>query len=516
VIWGAEERIAMATEPNELTVAPVEPPFDDDLVDEVLSLGENHHLDCKRVSEKLQRSLEAACGFANADGGWIAFGIEDPRKAAGRDRVHGTAENPMVPDEFTRLLRSRITPPLTGLSSMTVVGCTLRTGERGAIALCRVQRSPHVHSVVDDGTFVRLGMSNKELTAGEITELAFARGAISAESAPERSVDLDLLNTEFWREYAAARRVSRPFVEALMHLGLAQKTENGKVAPTRAAVLLFAEEPASLLGAKTSIRVAQYKGTLLDQGPTPNLLKPPKTISGPLVRQVPDALAYIGDSLAQGIRMGPLGFELVQRYPARVIREALTNAVIHRDYHVPRDVHVRIFDDRIEIESPGLLPGPVTAANIVATQFTRNPLIVNHLREFPTPPNLDIGEGVKMMFETMDRAGLYAPLYVTRPVLDRDGVIVVLFNGARPSVWDQVSKRIDKAGTISNSDLRRILRTEDTPKASKMLADWVVKGLLVVANPGSGKRNRQYTRPDRGPELPLFSGRHGKRKAAGS
>ena len=73
--------------------------------------------------------------------------------------------------------------------------------------------------------------------------------------------------------------------------------------------------------------------------------------------------------------MGPLGFEIVQRYPVRVIKEAITNAVIHRDYHLATDVHIRIFSDRIEVESPGLFAGPVTVANIGQVGvFNRNPV----------------------------------------------------------------------------------------------------------------------------------------------
>jgi ATP-dependent DNA helicase RecG len=207
--------------------------------------------------------------------------------------------------------------------------------------------------------------------------------------------------------------------------------------------------------------------------------------------------------------MGSLGFEVVQRYPVRVIREALTNAVVHRDYHVPRDIQVRIFDDRVEVESPGLLPGPVTASNITRTQFARNPILVNNLREFPTPPNLDIGEGVQMMFDTMSAAGLYPPSYLTRPVVDRDAVVVSLLNAKRQGAWLRVCKRIDAAGSVTNADLRAILRTKSTVRASKMLRDWVAKGLLVPTEPGPGRKHRRYTRPDRSGR-PLFSAAAGK------
>ncbi|MDO8251222.1 MAG: ATP-binding protein [Rhodoferax sp.] len=87
---------------------------------------------------------------------------------------------------------------------------------------------------------------------------------------------------------------------------------------------------------------------------------------------------------------------------------AIVNAVIHRDYRLNRDIFVRIFDDRVEVESPGTFPGNITAGNIARIgSKARNPLIVQNLREFPVAPNIDAGEGVKMMFAEMAAAKLY-------------------------------------------------------------------------------------------------------------
>ncbi len=490
-------------------ISPDQPPRDEALIDQLLGLEEDYRLECKRLAGKLAPALETIVAFANSDGGFLVLGIEDPSKAKGRDRVYGIEENLVAVDELRRLVESRITPALPTVSWHRV-GCALRNRQPGSVLVVSVTKSPNVHSIVGDGTFVRLQKSNKELVASEINELSFARGAVSAETQLE-NVDLALLDTSTWRAYSTQRRLARPLPEALEQMGLARKDDTGALRPTRAAVLLFAEDPSGLMAAKTSIRIFHYKGDRIVHGPTPNLLKPPKTVGGLLIRQITDTVEYIVNELATGVRMGPHGFEIVQRYPVRVLREAITNAVIHRDYHLSSDIHIRIFDDRIEIESPGLFPGQITVANLSTTRpFNRNPLIVNHLREFPDPPNLDAGEGIRMMFQTMDKAGLYFPLYMSRPHLQRDAVCVYLFNEARPSVWDQVSAHIDKRGVISNEELRPILRTDDKLKASKLLRGWVKRGLLVVVNPEGAKRYRKYSKPGAAPGLSLFS--LGKRK----
>ncbi len=268
------------------------PPFDDVLVDDILSREEGHFIEFKRVREKLSSSLEAAVAFANADGGWIILGVEDSDKGRGRARVYGLEENPTNLDEFRRLLASRITPPLVPPPSLTVVGCTLRDGKQGTVAVVRMHKSPTVHSIVDNGTFVRLDRSNRELTAPEITELCFGRGTVTAESQLEANVDITLLDTAYWRAYAEARSLTRPLRDALQHVGLARRNAEDKLCPTRAAALLFAEDPSALLAAKAAVRVFHYNGRRVEHGPTPNLARPPKTITGPLIVQVRAALVY--------------------------------------------------------------------------------------------------------------------------------------------------------------------------------------------------------------------------------
>lgn len=410
----------------------------------------------------------------------------------------------MLLDELKRLVRSRITPEIEGIR-FSEIGCTLRTDEKGSVCFLRVPKSTGVHSILGDGTFRRLEVSNQELTAKQINELSFARGSITAESQVVE-IDFELLNTDYWRQYASARKLTRPVAEAMRHTGLARLDHAGVLRPTRAAVLLFAEDPAGLLAAKTSVRIFHYKGTQIIHDPTPNLMKPPKTFGGPLLRQIADAIEYLKGELSTGVGMGPHGFEVVNKYPVRVLKESITNAGLHRDYHIPVDVQVRIFSDRVEVESPGLLPGPVTTANIYRIgTYNRNPLIVNALREFPEPPNLDAGEGVRMMFNTMWQSQLYLPMYFTRPILDRDAVIVCILNENRPSAWDSVSKYIDKNGSISNADLRKILGKDDILNASKQLGAWVRKGLLAVVDPKAAKKNRRYTKTDVPLIAPLFS-----------
>ena len=483
-----------------MTAAVESAELDDELIDRLLARRESRTFDCKRV-RGVAKVLDCVVAFANTDGGLVAVGLEDPDKAVGRDRVFGLEEKPDDWDEIRRKLRSRITSPDELPVEVRVVGCTLRTGDRGSVGLLIVPRSRRVHSIVDGGTFVRLDRGNRQIGAAEITDLSYARGAFTAETHLEQ-VDFELLDTDSWRAYRERRRLTRTISEAMYHIGLAKRDDRGALRPTRAAVLLFAEDPSGVLAGKAAVRIFHFRGTERATDPDTNLVRPPETVSGPLYRLIPDARDVVTRELAGEVHYGALGFQIAQDYPVRVIAEAITNAVIHRDYRFPADVLVRIFTDRIEVESPGLLPGSVTSRNIRnAGSHARNPLLVRHLREFPDPPNLDGGEGVPMMFETMRAAGLYPPIYVSRPTPERQSVRVTLLNQRRPTVWEQVSDYLDQHGTIANAEVRRLRDTDDTLGTSKLLRAWVDSGLLVVANPEAGKSVRRYAKPDAGEDL---------------
>ncbi len=367
-------------------------PFDDSLVDSLLSRTESLTFDCKRLG-KLDKVLETIVAFANTQGGVIALGLEDPDKALGRDRVYGIQPQMMNWDELRRKFSTRITEPDQLPLTWSEVGCTLRDGNIGSIVLIKIQPSRRVHSIVDDGTFVRLDKGNRELTAVDINNLMYERGVVSAESQIE-NIDFELLDTDYWKQYATKRKLTRAIDQAMYHVGLAKRDQSGILRPLRAAVLLFAEDPSGLLAGKMAIRLFHYQGTETSKDPNTNLVRPPISIVGPLVRQIADARDAIVRELAGGVQYGPLGFEIVQKYPVRVIAEAITNAVIHRDYRLPSDIIVRVFADHIEIESPGMLVGPVNPSNINRIgSYSRNSILVQHLREFPNPPNLDAGEG---------------------------------------------------------------------------------------------------------------------------
>lgn len=465
-------------------------------VDYFLSHTESQQIETKRVSGKMVgKALETICAFANTRGGWLILGVEDFAKGKDTDRLYGVAENLEAVDELLRKLNSHLLPTVEGIGSNRFP-CKLRNGENGHLIGLYVPASDKVHSILDDGTWKRWEASNREMNASEITDLSYQRGVRSAESEAV-DVDFALLNTESWRIFHKARGFqSGNLPDQLYRIGLAKRVGNDLL-PVRAAVLLFADEPGALLagtGTRADVRVFHYRGNTIEAGEVPNLKKPPRTISGSLYRQIGLTHAYLLDELADGLTLAKSGFRTVHRYPERVIKEAITNSIIHRDYRLNRDIQIRIFDSRIEVVSPGLFPGRINAANIAKLgSFARNPLIAINLREFPEPPNVDAGEGVRMMFSVMQANNLYPPVYREMREQAQEAVAVTLINEERPPIWKQVNNWIERNGPIANSDLCKIA-TVDTLTASKMLKRWVDQGVLV-ADPTRAKRNMVYYKP---------------------
>lgn len=490
--------------PTSMTTRPDLQLDDPQLVRTLVTRAESHLREFKRVSGKMVgKALETVCAFANAGGGLLILGVADIKDYAGEERLFGVEENLEAVDEFRRKLTTQFQPPIDTVTLLRL-SCTLRNGPHkdtlGHLLLVKVDASRAVHSIVDGGTYTRLNASNRLMSAAEVTELSYRRGERSAASEPV-NIALERLQTDAWQRFVAGRGVkSGGFADQLLRCGLAVEVQSGgtsQVQPTRAAVLLFADEPGSLLagqGSRADIRLMVYDGKAVVPGATPNLRKQPKTIRGPLIDQIDTAVSAVLDELAQGLTLSGSGFKTHHVYPERVVKEAIVNAVVHRDYRLNRDIFIRIFDDRIEVESPGTFPGGITPRTIAhAGSRARNPLVAQNLREFPVPPNIDAGEGVRMMFAEMAQAELYPPQYRESIGTAVESVTVTLLNLKRPTAWDEVSDWIDREGSIANADVVRIAKV-DTLKASKLLGGWREQGLLMPL-PGRGKRNMAYTKP---------------------
>ncbi|RZM19399.1 MAG: hypothetical protein EOO88_38150, partial [Pedobacter sp.] len=210
------------------------------------------------------------------------------------------------------------------------------------------------------------------------------------------------------------------------------------------------------LASKSGIKVSRYYGRNQIASGTPNLVEKPFTIEGPVLNQITQAVDYFRSVVKQSPpKLVGSTFRPSISIPEWAFQEAITNAVIHRNYAVEDDIHVRFFDDRIEIESPGTYPGHMTPENVRSDRYARNPLLLRALNKFSASPNLDIGEGVDRMFQVMKESDLYEPIFIPA-IIRPNSVLVILLNQQRVMAWDTVSNYLEKEYVISNGKAREI------------------------------------------------------------
>jgi ATP-dependent DNA helicase RecG len=212
----------------------------------------------------------------------------------------------------------------------------------------------------------------------------------------------------------------------------------------------------------------------------------PLTIEGWAYKLIYDAVAKTQDIIEDMKRLGTAGLLAVQ-YPPETLHEIITNAVLHRDYSVAADIQIRVFDNRIEVESPGRLAGHVTTENILHTQYARNQRLVRLINKFPNPPNKDVGEGLNTAFDAMRKLRLRDPIIsetassvvVTIPhqKLASPEDLVMEFLDSNPEIQNRIAR--DICGVRSENSMKSIFKRlesrgliEQVPGRSRFKAAW--------------------------------------------
>lgn len=468
-----------------------------ELINQILNIPEeSQEIEFKRLGEEsvVKKTVETVVSMTNAFGGIIVIGVDDPEKTKLKDheRIFGIEENKDLFDAIGRELM-KVIPPLSGVWPPQIVKDTVSGKE---VAIVRIPKSVDGFRSVNNDVFVREKKSNRRLSVHEITQFEYAKGFKKADCELV-DVSFKLLETKTYLDWRNARNIKGTIEELLEKTGLAKNSSEGMLMPTRAAVLLFAEFPTNLLETKCAIRIIQYSGTIETIGETPNFIGNQKIIHGPVIDQINEASEYVLTLLRRGVVMPETGFVNKYTIPERAIKESITNAVIHRDYFIKRDIEVRIFQDRVEIENPGLFPYNITPSNIgrVRSDGFRNDLVVKHLREFPLPPNLDQNEGVRAMRQEMNAQNLYPPIFFTFPYL-QDAIRVVLLNELRQTEWEKINTYLEKNKYITNEIARSITNIKQRDVMTKLLTKWCTQGLLKKIIPTSGYvRGTKYRLP---------------------
>lgn len=456
----------------------------------------------KRAAIKPAKLLETVVAFVNTNGGTIVIGLEDAKKAKGEKRLYGINENRENVSHFLALISKEIDPPLINFTQEEIQIKNVQ-GKEDKLLLIKIDKSDDVHSHKNGDTFVRKGNQNQKIGASEITRIKYEKGSIQLESEVSRIDKMEDFQMDMLEQFKKDIDGKGNNWQFLKDNGLAVK-KNNKFFLTKGGALLFGKNPSVLLSGKFGIKISRFFGSKASFTGTPNFVHRPFTIEGPLLTQISKTIEYFREVVKSSPpKLSGSTFKPSLLIPESAFQEAITNAVIHRNYSIQNDIQVRFFDDKIEIESPGTYPGHVTPANIRRERFARNPIIQRTLNRFEDAPNLDIGEGVDRIFKVMKQKNLYEPLYQPATSFP-NSVFVVLFNIHKIAYWDTVSIFLEKNNKITNEQARGITSITDTVKMSRLLKQWVESGLLKKAE-GKSKKDMYYYKAGQDLSAVLFS-----------
>jgi ATP-dependent DNA helicase RecG len=414
---------------------------------------------------------QAMVALANASGGLIVLGLDEA----------GHITESIWEEEAEGALQSAAAmcrPPVPGEWQ------AIETREETLIGI-QVARSPALHSLEDGRVFVRSGTENRSLTGEEIRQLATSKSTGDFEMETVAGATRDDFDPEIVDEYLAKREArGAPRLGSLSELLFEIGAANRAGEPTVAGIALFGANPQAFLP-QSGIVFVKFASTE-PRGEDGNAGYGRRDeLVGPLARMVERAWNIVWEEMRVGATVNALEREEVTEYPRFAVREALINAVAHRDYRIRgRRIEIRMYVDRLEVISPGGLPGYITVDNLVEEHFSRNPRIVNGLFQWGYIEEL--GLGIDRMIEDMVQAGHPPPRFRAMPYSFTVTLSKKRERPASPAWARSMNERQTRAlayvrehGSITNREYQSICPDVSSETLRLDLKDLVEKDLLL-------------------------------------
>ncbi|MEA2054700.1 MAG: putative DNA binding domain-containing protein [Candidatus Thermoplasmatota archaeon] len=343
--------------------------------------GESETVEFKPSLSQTDKIMECVSAFSNTKGGIIVIGVTDKGEVGGVDIGKKTIET------LANRIKQNTDPAIYPSISVENV-------EGKDIIVIEVKKSKTKPVFAFDKVYKRVGKSNQRVSSDEIRKLALEGKKIYWDEEICEGANLEDIDEDKVRWFLEEARHKRgldinensPVEEALLRLKLLKA---GK--PTNGAVLLFGKDPQRRF-IQSEVKCIRFKGVSVT-GEMIDL----RTVDGDVFDQLIEAEKFIFNNIALSawIEEGKIQRQERWEYPPKAIREALANAISHRDYETTSKVQVRIFDDRMEFWNAGRLPEGWTVETLrqVHESIPRNPAIakqffwVRYIEEVGTGTN---------------------------------------------------------------------------------------------------------------------------------
>jgi ATP-dependent DNA helicase RecG len=448
-------------------------------VKNTIKLGESHFREFKsgvegppgnkkprQVKKICEEIAEALVAFANSDGGELLIGVEDDGEVTGI--VHSKDDIVMMlkAHETHTLNNNGSSLPITLSDSINIDGKT--------ILYFSVSKGIETIYQLSDGRCVK--RKDKETVPAPFNLIHFERSEVRSREYDRQYVDgamvndlvLDQLKT-MANNYVRGLSVEK----YLQQLGVAEYGANG-IRLRMAALLLFAKD-INKWHPRSQVRIVQVKGNKLEAGDKYNVIRD-EFIQGNIFDLLISAWEKLRNSLTYRTDLG-VETKFVQKYiyPDDACREALINALAHRDYGIQNPIEIFIYDERMEIKNPGALLSSIKLEDIKkfkGTHESRNSFVARVLRE--NNFMREIGEGFRQIYSLMQGADLAEPTLTS----DSSSFMITVYNKSEYSekqqLWlslfkdynlSRLQRRIVAAGIdntqLSTNDILKAMNTSD-------------------------------------------------------
>ena len=459
---------------------------------------ENKYFDRKSAKIKPSDLAPLISAFANAEGGTIVIGISD--KTLEIEGIHQYGMDKA--NEFIAIPKNGCKPmPQYNEEFLDVINSK---GEEDQLLLLHIQ--PCVDQIVrttNDSTYLRVGDKTKELKGDDLRNLEYAKSTRHFEDEINRDASIEDLDEELISEYKEKLDASHLPTEQVLKARAFIKSQDGNNYLTNAAVLLFAKN-ISQFYPNCRVRFVRYDGNSAQVGTRMNIIKD-KTIECNILKLIDKTRLFISSQLREFTALDPLTgkFKTVPEYPEFSWLEGIVNAVTHREYGMSgRYILVTMFDDRLEIKSPGKLPNIVTVDNIKDTRYARNPRISRVLTDFGWVRELN--EGVKRIYSDMADFFLDEPEYsepeyavkltlknniVMRKIRQKEQAIGNIGN----DIWEQLDDLEREILVYMGS--RRAVSRKELEEQTKKSRGTILKRLKHLSDLGIIKQNGRLRDP---------------------
>jgi ATP-dependent DNA helicase RecG len=439
----------------------------------LLAQAEGHFLDFKAKEISPAKLTQSISAFSNAEGGELYVGIDETAAGFVWNGIGDEEDaNPFILI-FEQLF------PLGDEFHYEFLTCTTKPG---LVLHVLAKKTARIMLAHDGFPYLRRNAQNLKIDSEEKRRrLELDKGIYSFEGETV-DIDLELVSESAILARFLAATIPHRSPDEFLRMELLVR----RGLPRMTGVLLFSALPQAALPDRSSVKLARYRTS----GPAVReaLVGAAETIEGPLYDLIHDAVRRTKAQVEVHQVQGPEGLEQA-KYPDETLHEIITNALIHRDYSIADHVHIRVFDNRIEVESPGRLAGHVTVQNILETRAIRNGQINRLINKFPNPPNKDMGEGLNTAVEAMRGVRLKDPTFREQ----ENSFLVTIPHEALATAEELILTYLDENDSITNQQARRIYPVETQHLMRNILQRMVHQGLIerVEGTQRGGTRYRK-------------------------